>query len=147
MGIAARIRYHRVRAGKSPTDVATKLGLNDAWYHDLEHHDGELVSTLTLFQAIELAYALGTQLHSLLGELHTPEERVALTELPQRIRSHLASAGVTIEQFEEQVGWDLRDFLESPIRVAAESPIIFLQALAAPLGINWLSLVPDEHAV
>src|SRR5205085_7022606 len=126
MGIAARIRYHRVRAGKSPTDVATQLGLNDAWYHDLEHHDGELAATLTLFQAIELAYALGTQLHTLLGEPSTSEERLALTELPPRIRTHLASTGLTIEQFEEQLGWELRDFLESPTKVAAESPIIFL---------------------
>lgn len=147
MGISARIRYHRVRSGKSPSEVATQLGLNDAWYHDLEHHDGELASTLTLFQAIELAHALGTQLHSLLGEVDIPEDRLALMELPQKIRAHLASTGVTLEQFEEQVGWELRDFLESPAKACAESPIIFLQALAAHLGINWLSLVPDEHAV
>ena len=146
MGTAARIRYHRVHAGKSPTEVARQLGLNDAWYHDLEHHDGELVSTLTLFQAIELASALGTQLHSLLGEATAPEERIALTDLPQMIRAHLASTRLSIEQFEEQVGWELHDFLESPIKVGAESPIIFLQALAAHLGMNWLSLVPDEHA-
>jgi hypothetical protein len=147
MGIAARIRYHRVRAGKSPAEVATQIGLNDAWYHDLEHHDGELASTLTLFQAIELAHALDTQLHSLLGEMTAADERIALTELPQRVRAHLASTGLTVDQFEEQVGWDLRDFLEAPIKVAAESPILFLQALAAPLGVNWLCLVPDEHAV
>jgi hypothetical protein len=52
---------------------------------------------------------------------------------------------MTIEQFEDSVGWELHDFLKSPVRLAAELPIAFLQAIAAALGISWLSLVPDEE--
>jgi transcriptional regulator with XRE-family HTH domain len=147
MGTAARIRNYRVRAGKSRREVAEHLGLNDAWYDDLEHHDDELASTLTLFQGVELASFLGVRLRDLLAEGRSPDELIALTELPSRITAHLTQSGMSVEQFEEEVGWDLREFLQSPLKLAAESPIMFLQTLAEHLGIDWLSLVPDEHAV
>jgi hypothetical protein len=40
---------------------------------------------------------------------------------------------------------ELGEFLKSPVQIAAELPILFLQAVAAALGINWLALVPDEN--
>ena len=144
MGTAAQIRSYRVRAGKSAREVARHLGLNDAWYHDIEHHDDELASTLTLFQALELASVLGVRLRDLLSEDVFPEKSISLAELPSRINAHMASKGISIEQFEEEVGWDLHGVMESPIKAAAESPLIFLQALAEHLRVSWLALVPDE---
>jgi transcriptional regulator with XRE-family HTH domain len=147
MGTAAQIRSYRVRAGKSPSEVAIHLGLNDAWYHDLEQHDDELTSTLTLFQAMELASILGVRLHDLVSEKAASDAPISLIDLPSVIGAHLARVGISIEKFEEQVGWELQEFMRSPLKVAAESPIMFLQALAEQLGVDWLSLVPDEDAV
>jgi len=146
MGTAALIRNYRVRAGKSRQEAAEHLGLNEAWYHDLEQHDDELTSTLTLFQAIELASFLGVRLRDLLADGRSPAELIDLAQLPSRITEHLARTGMSVEQFEEEVGWELHEFMQSPLRVAAESPMMFLQALAGCLGLDWLSIVPDEHA-
>ncbi|MGZ9004570.1 MAG: helix-turn-helix domain-containing protein [Burkholderiales bacterium] len=147
MGTAAQIRNYRVRAGKSANEVAEHLGLNDAWYTDLEHRDDELASTLTVFQALELASFLGVRLRDLLGDGGYAEENIPLTDLPSRITAHLARNGMSIEEFEDAVGWELREFLQSPLKVAAECPINFLQAVAENLGFNWTSLIPDGHAV
>ena len=147
VGIAAQIRNYRVRAGRSAEEVAARLGLNEAWYYDLEHDDDELASTLTLFQAMELASILGVRLRDLLGDTEWPSEVVPIVDLPAQITAHVTRYGISIEQFEEEVGWELREFLQSPLKVAAESPIMFLQAVAAHVGINWRSVVPDEHAV
>jgi transcriptional regulator with XRE-family HTH domain len=144
MGTAAQIRHHRVRAGKSRREVAAHLGLNDAWYGDLEKRDGELEETLTLFQAMELASFLGVHLRDLAGNSDSPRDSVSLLDLPALIEAHMAREAVTLEQFEEEVGWELGDFLKSPLRATAELPILFLQAVTAPLGIGWLSLVPDD---
>jgi transcriptional regulator with XRE-family HTH domain len=144
MGTAAQIRSYRVRVGKSAAEVARHLGLNDAWYHDLEHNDDELASTLTLFQAIELASILGVRLRDLVSNAALPDEHIPLAELPSRIKAHVARTGISIEQFEDEVGWEVHEFLQSPLKVAAESPIVFLQAVAEHLAIDWLSLVPDE---
>ena len=43
------------------------------------------------------------------------------------------------------MGFDLRDFLASPVQLAAELPLLFFQKLADALGMNWLALIPDEN--
>ncbi len=143
MGTAARIRGLRIRAGKPKGEIAQSLGLNAAWYDDLEQRDDELVSSLTLFQAMELASLLGVKLHDIFEVRSSPDEHIALVDLPARITQHVAKEGITVEQLEEKVGWELRGFLESPVHAAAETPIAFLQALAHGLGLDWLSFVPE----
>jgi transcriptional regulator with XRE-family HTH domain len=146
MGIAANIRALRIRAGKTPAEMAQQVGLNEAWYADLEQRDGELASTLSLFQAMELASALGSQLHEILGEDVSTVEPIPILALPERINAHLHHQGMSRQEFEDAVDWELEDFMTSPIKVAAELPIAFLQSLAAALDMNWLSLVPDADA-
>lgn len=146
MGIAANIRALRIRAGKTPAEMVQQLGLNEAWYADLEQRDGELALTLSLFQAMELASALGVQLHEVLGEDVSMVEPIPILALPERINAYLHHQGMSRQEFEDAVDWELEDFMTSPIKVAAELPIAFLQSLAAALDMNWLSLVPDADA-
>jgi transcriptional regulator with XRE-family HTH domain len=147
MGIAARLRAFRVRAGKSQAEMAQRLELNEAWYADLEKHDDELASTLTLFKGLEMASILGVTLPEVLDEPPVTDGRIALIDLPERILTHVSRKGISVAQLEEQIGWELQDFVGAPIRSAAELPIRFFQALAAALGINWLAMVPDEEAM
>ena len=122
------------------------LGLNPAWYADLEKRDDELTSTLTIFKAMELASILGVTLQELTGEAPVARERIALMELPGRIVAHAKREGISVDQLAEQVGWELQEFLEKPVQMAAEFPIRFFQALGDVLGINWLALAPDQDA-
>ena len=145
MGPAARIRGLRIRAGKSQAEMSQLLELNPAWYADLEHRDEELASTLTIFKAMELASIFGVSLHELLGAPPIGHVRIALMELPERIIAHAKREAISIEQLERQVDWELREFLASPVQMAAEFPVRFFQVLAAALGINWLALIPDEN--
>ena len=118
------------------------LALNPAWYDDLEQRDGELAATLTLFQGVALAELLGMRLADLFGETAPPGEPVALLDLPERIRTHVAEAGISMALFENQLGWQLGPFLEAPVQLATELPMAFFQALASALGLHWL--VPDD---
>ncbi|MBX9903353.1 MAG: hypothetical protein K2Y31_03280 [Burkholderiales bacterium] len=140
---AANIRRARIRAGKSRAETAAHLALNPAWYDDLEQRDGELAATLTLFQGVALAELFGLRLADLFGETVPDGERMALPDLPERIRAHLTAAGISLEQFEEQLGWELGPFLAAPVQLSTELPIAFFQALAEALGVHWLLLVPD----
>jgi transcriptional regulator with XRE-family HTH domain len=143
-GIAEKIRTARIRAGKSRAEAVAHLALNPAWYDDLEQRDGELAETLTLFQGVALAELFGLRLADLFDETAPAGERLALPDLPARIRAHVAAAGISLDQFEEQLGWELGPFLEAPVQLATELPIAFFQALAGALGLHWLLLVPDE---
>jgi transcriptional regulator with XRE-family HTH domain len=144
MGVSARIRAFRIRAGKSQADVARMLDLNIAWYADLEARDEEFASALTMFKAMELAAILGVPLHELVDEPAYADQPLALIDLPQRIVAHAAREHISLEQLENRVGWELREFIAAPVQSAAEMPIEFFQAVAAALGINWLALVPDD---
>lgn len=142
-GTSERIRGLRIRAGQSQAQVAQALGINAAWYADLERDDDHLASTLSLFQAMQLASVLGVPLHELFGAGH-PAPRIALIDLPDLVVAHAHRERLTIEQLGQTLGWELRDFIDSPIQAAAGLPIRFLQDLSAALGINWLALAPDE---
>jgi transcriptional regulator with XRE-family HTH domain len=146
MGIAETIRAHRVRAGRSAQQVAADLGINDAWYQDLETYDDELASTLTLFQAKHLAELLGVRLAELLVENEHAGRTVGLLDLPSIIRKHIAVEQLSIEEFEDLIGWELKGFLDSPVASAAEMPIAFLRDLSNHLGVKLLSLLVEDHA-
>ncbi|MBY0268446.1 MAG: hypothetical protein K2X06_01075 [Burkholderiales bacterium] len=143
VGVAEMIRGARIRAGKSRTEAAAHIALNPAWYEDLEQRDGELAATLTLFQGVALAELFGVHLADLFGETVPVEERLALPDLPDRIRAHVAATGITLDQFERQLGRELGPFMDAPVLLATELPIAFFQALAEALRVHWLLLVPD----
>lgn len=144
-GAAERLRTFRIRAGRSKEEMVRRLGLNAAWYEDLERNDAELASTLTLFQALDLASLLGVPVHELFSNRSAPASRIDLVDLPALITSHLETAGVSIAQLERDVDCPLEDFMVTPVQCAAELPLAFLQSLAAALGFDWLSLVPEAE--
>jgi len=146
MGAAAHIKTLRERSGKSDLEMAQLLGLNISWYCDLESHDDELVSTLSLSQATRFASLLGVKLYDLLGESPAPGSTIPISQLPERVRAATAQAEVSLEEFENRVGWKLGQFLDTPVQTAAERPVMFLQDLAAQLGLPWLSVIPNDHA-
>lgn len=146
MGTAQSIRSCRVRAGKSQAEVAAHLRLNPAWYQDLERRDEALPTTLTLFQAIELAACLGVRPHELLGLAPCREEPISILELPARIDAHLARTGTSVARFEVQSGREVCDFLRAPLQTAAELPLAFFMDIARHIGIDWLALVPEAGA-
>jgi transcriptional regulator with XRE-family HTH domain len=145
MDTARRIRAFRIRAGKSQADVARKMDLNIAWYADLETRNEEFASTLTMFKVMELASILGVPLHELLDEPVFAGDRLALIDLPQHIVAHADRERISIEQLENRVGWELREFIAAPVQSASEMPIEFFQAIAATLGISWLALLPPDE--
>lgn len=126
--------------------MAQSLGLNPAWYDDLEQNEGELASTLTLFQTMQLASLLGVRMRDLFEAGPPTTSSITLVDLPERIRAHASGSGISIETLEDEIGWNVQDFLDSPVPVVAELPIAFLMAIAEQLGIDWLSLAPENDA-
>lgn len=144
MNIPTRLRALRIRAGKSRLEMVQRLGIDPAWYEDLEQKDGELAATLTLFQATQLASLLGVRLRELFDAQSCAPPPMSLVDLPGRIRSHAAQTRMSIEALESRIGWGLQDFLDSPVTVAAELPVAFLMSIAGELGFDWLSLAPED---
>jgi DNA-binding XRE family transcriptional regulator len=62
IGTAERIQALRVKSGRTAEELASELGLTITSYGDLEQHDEELESAVSLAQALTLAILLHTDL-------------------------------------------------------------------------------------
>ena len=72
IGTAERIRALRLKSGRTEQELASELGLTIQAYRDLEQHDEELESAVSIAQALKLANLLHTDLLTLLGETEIP---------------------------------------------------------------------------
>ena len=72
-GTAERIQALRLKSGRTEQELAGELGLTINSYSDLEQHDEELESAISIAQALKLANLLHTDLLTLLGETEIPE--------------------------------------------------------------------------
>src|SRR6267154_627371 len=93
LGTAERIHALRLKSGRTELELAGELGLTIHSYSDLEQHDGELESSVSIAQALKLAKLLHADLLTLLGETEIP------VKMPiARVRSALnAQLGKSVE--------------------------------------------------
>jgi hypothetical protein len=147
MSTAARIRARREAIGKSEVELTRLLGVNDEAYGDLELYDDELTTVFSLSQALTLASMLKISLCVLLGDDEFRGDELPLVQLPKLIGSCLSNEGISLEDFESEVGWQLDQFMKSPLRTALGLPVSFLQDLASRLSVDWRSMIPSSHAV
>ncbi len=140
MNPADRISKRRKELGLDPNELGCSLGLNEAWYADIEAYEDELESTLTLRQALSLAERLDVSLHWLVfGDEHSGQT-LGSDDIPILIEQHLKASSQSRENFENQIGWDLGDW-SNPREAQLESSLIFLRDLAEGLGVSYGALL------
>jgi hypothetical protein len=72
-----------------------------------------------------------------LFEVRTNEPPISAGELVSRIDAECHKRGVTLEQFEDAVGWRLGDSMNPPERLFEDMSLDGLQWLCRELGIHW----------
>ena len=55
------------------------------------------------------------------------------------MQKEYTSRGITLEQFEDIVGWELRDFIGHPEKLLSDMTIDGLQWLCRELRVDWLT--------
>jgi len=137
-GQARRLAEARRSSGREVGELAALLGISDAAYHDLERFDEEIVDTISFDQVVQLADAIRLDLLSFFTA-ETVEE-VSFTELAVRLR-RLIAGGLALPDLEDQVGWELRSYLEEPATFG-ELPAIALADIGERVGLEWRSFLP-----
>ena len=79
---------------------------------------------------------LGARPSELFG-VGTTEPPVSAEELVSRIHAECRKRGVTLEQFEDAVGWRLGECMDPPERLFEDMSLDGLQWLCRELGIHW----------
>jgi DNA-binding XRE family transcriptional regulator len=131
-----RFREARERLGLSPDEVASRSGVSSPSIWDLEEIEGELTSCYSPRDIQQLCRVLGIRPVELFAD-SIAESPVSAGELVQRIHTECRSRGVTLEQFEDAVGWRLSACIEPPEHLLEDMTVDGLQWLCRELRIDW----------
>ena len=132
---ALRFREFRERVGLSHEEAARQMGISTPSVWDIESVEHELYCYSSA-EVRRFCQVLGIRPGELLG-VETEEPPVSAVELVSLIQQQCHSRGITLEQFEEAVGWRLSACMEPPERLLEGMSIDGVQRLCRELGINW----------
>jgi hypothetical protein len=135
-GYADAVRASREAAGKEPREVAAALGMSYESYRDIEMFDDEITSVVSFHDAITLGELLALDLRRLFGADDTV---VTFEQLAAAVRARVAET--TLEQVENEFGWELADAMSDP-DAFGEFSLDGLADVAGPLGLDWRHLLP-----
>jgi len=131
-----RFREARERAGLSADEMAGRCDLSIAQLWDIESFEGDLTSCYSPNELRRFCQILGIRPVELFGG-EISERAVPATELAQRIHEECRSRGITLEQFEDAVGWRLSKCIQPPEMLLEDLSIDGLQWLGRELRIDW----------
>lgn len=135
-----RLREARERMGLSHEEVAARSGISTPSIWDLESFEGELTCLYSPRDIHLLCSIVGTRPIDLFSDGFS-ESRVSPPELVQRIHAECLSRDVTLEQFEDVVGWQLSVCIEPPERLLEDMTVDGLQWLCRELHIDWRRVI------
>jgi hypothetical protein len=106
----------------------------------IESQDDELSSCYSPSQVQRFCSILGIRPIELFGG-DFAESPISAVDLVRLIREQCQSRDVTLEQFENAVGWRLSACIEPPEHLLADISIDGLQWLCRELGVNWRRVI------
>jgi transcriptional regulator with XRE-family HTH domain len=139
-GTAERIQALRLKSGRTEPGLASELGLTIHSYSDLEQHDEELESAVSIAQALKLAKLLDTDLLALLGETEIPV-KMPIARVRSALNAQLGNSAEARELMEDTINWDLGPFLEGSDEWTTVYTIDFVRQLAIAIEVDWQVLL------
>jgi transcriptional regulator with XRE-family HTH domain len=139
-GTAERIQVLRLKSGRTEQELASELGLTIHSYSDLERHDEELESAVSIAQALKLANLLHTDLLALLGETEIPV-KMPIARVRLALNAQLGNSAEAREVMEDTINWDLGPFLEGSGEWTTVYTIDFVRQLAIAIEVDWQVLL------
>ena len=145
-GPAERIQALRLKSGRTEQELARELGLTIDSYADLEQHDEELESAISIAQALKLANLLHTDLLTLLGETEIPV-KMPIARVRSALNAQLGKSAEAKELMEDTLNWDLGPFLEGLDEWTTVYTIEFVRQLATAIEVDWQVLLAGIAAL
>jgi transcriptional regulator with XRE-family HTH domain len=138
---AERLKTARIAARLQVADMACQLGVSLAEYGDMESFDDELWTCVRLETLERLAALLRVQTLWLLAGTERTGNQWTFAELSVFITEFLKREHVALTDFEERVGWLIRDALTTPKSIGHWN-IVQLMDVTNGLGLDWRSALP-----
>jgi hypothetical protein len=138
----------RERAGISVPSLAAAVGITEPACWDLLDQPSEVSMCLTLRQLGQLASALAVPPLSLVPDAPRSAQRHRpLSELAEAIRNFCSDHHLSVDQFGEKAGWDVRRFLDAPDSALDDWCLDSLRGVCHALDLHWPDFLPDATPV
>jgi len=132
------IRERRLALGLEPEKVARQVGLEPSSYYDLEGFETELSTSVSLGDIARLEDILNFDVREAFsGWSGRPE--LTLEGLSDAIKKHLREVNLTVNEFEDAIGWEVDSILANP-HSALDWNLDCLRDICRTLGIRWESI-------
>ena len=133
----SRFQEAREQAGLSQDQVAAQSGLEigSSAIWDIERCAGDL-ENYSPAEIRKLCRLLAIPPIDLFAESFS-EPPVSPEELVALIRQECVSRSITLEEFEDVVGWELKAFMDAPKRILEDMSVDGLKWLCDELRIDW----------
>src|SRR3954453_18484844 len=135
-----RFREFRERVGLSHEEAARQMGISTPSVWDIENCNDEISDCYSPSQVRQFCRVLGVRPHELFA-IETTESPVSAVELVRLIHEQCRSRGITLEQFEDAVGWRLSQCIEPSERLLEDISVEGLRWLCRELGIDWQRVI------
>jgi transcriptional regulator with XRE-family HTH domain len=137
-GIPYSVRLKRLResAAKSPEELAMASGVSPLTYRDWEWGEGDISMSASLAELSALSKALGIPTRTIFDDSDGDHGGVSFGDLCKKITNHIVAAGISIDQFEDRVGFEIAPALRDSSDVAKWN-LDCLRFVCKEIGINW----------
>lgn len=138
--LSNRFRELRERAGLSHDEAARRMGVPSPCIWDIENNDDDLTLGYSPRQVHHFCEVLGSSPRELF-DVTTLEAAISATQLVEIIDAECRKRGVTLEQFEDFVGWRLSQSMKPPEQLLEDLSLDGLQWLCRELSIDWHRII------
>jgi hypothetical protein len=140
--VASRFRQFRERVGLSHDQVAAQVGLEigASCIWDIEADDNELASCYSSTEVQLFCHLLRITPAELFG-IQISEPPIFAEELAPLIHRECQERNITLQQFEDSVGWHLAGSMTPSERLLAHMSVDGLQWLCRELHIDWRRII------
>ena len=145
--VARRIAEARSRAGLSEREVAQRLDVTIDSYWDLEHHDDEAFTAISLARLTALGGVLGVEPRELLlgPDAKRIDRTITFSRIAARLAEQIRHGRGTAKQLSDRIGWDIEAVLIDP-QALQEFNVEALYTICTALGLDWVAALPSRPA-
>jgi transcriptional regulator with XRE-family HTH domain len=137
----ARLKRLRESTGMSLEAVARELDVSVREYEECERYAGELNTALTISELSKIGNVLGVWVGLFFEDKASPQNSVSPAQLSANIKSYLQKNGLEVSEFENRVGFEIRQALFDPNAIL-EWNVDCLRFVCAEIQVNWFDALP-----
>jgi hypothetical protein len=141
-GPSSVLKHSRERAGEHYFELAHRVGLPVPAYLDLEAHDNDIMTAVSLRHLSDICAKLALTVFELFAAVHSSGKRLpGWRSLASELQTYLRTNGLSLAEFETVVGYEISSALTDPDAIL-DWNLDCLRSVCISIGVDWKTAFP-----